>query len=230
MLRTAGDISSVQAKLQAANLAYVGEALCGLSDLLKRGKVIIRLLQTDGSITLLHIHSSGNLAFLIMDDGQSTTAVSPEELAQMLTNVFALVPDMQVEIYLYTEPEVQAQDDMETTEVENSWQMVSGAPASGDSSGASAPPVLVETVIGYVNAVMNPTPVPGAYPPTAAMTDLITYGGNNDVVDGIMSSHDYISSGNPLDDIDNLAANAVPFLIFVTKSKSVIDYQRLASR
>ena len=68
------DLCAAQEQLQSLNLQYTGADLIGLADLLKQGKVIIRILQTDGSVLLLHIYPSGNLAILIMEDGLSTSA------------------------------------------------------------------------------------------------------------------------------------------------------------
>ena len=110
LLRTQRASALTADELEACYLEYMGEVLLSLPDLLKRGLVIVRVFQPGRSIVLFHIRPAGNQAVLIVDSGESSSPIDPEQLSMMLTNVLALVPGSSMEVYLYTGAELVADE------------------------------------------------------------------------------------------------------------------------
>ena len=82
------------------NMAYAGDGMETLREQLKRGQIIVRVMQQNGAVDLLFIQSSGDIAVLITGNGYSSGSVTPEFLGGLLTSVFSELPGLQIQVFV----------------------------------------------------------------------------------------------------------------------------------
>ena len=214
------------ADLQAANLEYTGGDLTCLADILKQGKVIIRVHQENGLVILLHIHADNNQAVLITDTGNSSSAVDPEYLSTLLTNTFSSETGTQIEVFLSNESVAQTQQqEMKIALDENGWQimpehlLVIDTPAMTVPVSTSAPIAsgdgVSDLIIKYIHEQLRPKSIPGIPQHTPVMQELLDYGYNSIAVDSVMSIYSFQPLDTTTNDMSELINHHASLLVFV---------------
>ena len=203
MLRSQWDFGPIMS--QAYGIQHRGMSLAELGELLKLGKVIIRLIMTDNSIFLFHIHSIGGMGILISEYGLMTPPVETELLSTILVNAAALLPIEQTDIFLITESET------------DSLNQGAAPMHMSDAEVSQQNPGLDHIVITFINDQLHPEAnfTPQNYQPTDIAQELVTYGNNGDIVDGIMSGYDYMPVSLFEESVQEVISNQAELQIYI---------------
>ena len=204
-LRSQWDFGPIMSDLQAHGIQYRGMSLTELGELLKLGRVMIRLIMGDGSIHLFHIHPTGGMGILIFEHGLMTPSIQTEMLSTILTNTVALLSIDQLDIFLITESE------------SDTFSQRATPIHISDAEVPQQNPGLDHIVITFINDQLHPEAnfTPQNYQPTDIAQELVRYGNNGDIVDGIMSGYGYMSVSLFEESVQEVISNQAELQIYI---------------